>query len=231
MKEREGNLTQFIDLSVYSRNRNFRLYLSTKLGKTAQLSLSAMDVSSAVLLEEYSEKSQDDIEWRIFCNSLITNVDQTAPVISLQNIETINTVRRERLPKYTEPVIKSSSSCSPYPEIDNFVSELVFPGRIRQWRYESQTESLVYDIAGNRYCSNVGRQHRSNHVFFICQLSPGFLQQGCHDPSCSGYRGPQIWLPDTCLAWARLQDWTEEEEEGEMKDEEDQWVLEGSEGY
>ena len=68
VKEQEGNLTRFIDLSVYSRNRNFRLYLSTKLGKTAQLSVSAIDVSSAVLLEEYSEKSQDDMEWRIFCN-------------------------------------------------------------------------------------------------------------------------------------------------------------------
>ena len=224
VKEQEGNLTRFIDLSVYSRNRNFRLYLSTKLGKTAQLSVSAIDVSSAVLLEEYSEKSQDDMEWRIFCNSLITNVDQTAgSVISLVNVDTITTNRRDRTSKATETVIKSSSS-SPYPEIDHFVSQLVAPGRIRQWKYEGQTESLVYDIAGNRYCSNVGRQHRSNHIFFTCQLSLGVLQQGCYDPSCSGYRGPQIILPETCLAWARFQDWPQEEEEEEF-------LLEGCEGY
>ena len=229
VKDQEGRRTQFIDLSVYTRNRNFRLYLSTKLGKTAQFSVSAIDVLSAVLLEEYSEKSQDDLEWRIFCNSLITNVDQTASLISLRNVTTTTTTtRRERLPKYRE--IKSSCR-SPYPEIDNFVSELVYPGRIRQWRYDGQTESLLYDIGGNRYCSNVGRQHRSNHVFFTCQLSSGVLQQGCYDQSCSGYRGPQIILPENCLAWARLQDWPQEGEEGVMKDEDDQFLLEGSEGY
>ena len=252
VKDQEGNMTHFIDLSVYSRNRNFRLYLSTKLGKTAQLSVSAIDVSSAVLLEECSEKCQDDVEWRIFCNSLITNVDQTASVISLENIDTTTTSPTRR-PKSTETVIKSSSS-SPYPEIDKFVSELVFPGRVRQWRYDGQTDSLLYDIAGNRYCSNIGRQHRSNNIFFTCHLSPGVLQQGCYDQSCAGYRGPQITLPENCLAWAQLQDWPQdgedgEEEEGEeeeeneghmkeghmkeghMKAEDDQFLLEGSEGY
>ena len=233
VKEQEGSLTQFIDLSVYTRNRNFRLYLSTKLGKRAQFSVSAIDVSSAVLMEEYSEKSADDLEWRIFCNSLISNVDQTASVISLRNVVTTtstSTTRHERLPRC--PEIKSSCS-SPYPEIDNFVSELVYPGRIRQWRYDGQTESLLYDIGGNRYCSNVGRQHRSNHVYFTCQLSPGVLRQGCYDQGCAGYRGPQIFLPESCLAWARLQDWQGEEEEGEgdMREEDDQFLLEGSEGY
>ena len=231
VKEKEGKLGHFIDLSVYSRNRNFRLYLSTKLGKTAQLSVSATDVSSAVLLEENCEKSQADIEWRIFCNSLITNVGETASVISLENINTTTT--SIRLAKCRETVIKSSCR-SPYPEIDKFVSELVYPGRVRQWRYEGLTDSLVYDIAGNRYCSNVGRHHRSNHVFFTCQLSPGVLQQGCYDPSCSGYRGPQIRLPENCLAWARLQDWPDQEDQedqGDMKAEDDQFLLEGSEGY
>lgn len=57
---------------------------------------------------------------------------------------------------------------SPYPEIDDFISSTLKShskyGRIRQWTYFNQGELIVYDIAGYRYCHNIGREHQSNNI-------------------------------------------------------------------
>ena len=236
VKDHEDNLTNFIDLSVYSRNRNFRLHLSTKFGKTSQFTVSALDVSSVALLEksgEFSKKSQDEFEWRIFSNSLITNVGTTDSLISIETGSS-QSIRRPR-----RPVVSRLSPCSsPYPELEQFVTSLVSPGWVRQWRCGPDTDSLVLDIAGTRHCGRVGREHRSNHVYFTCSLSRGVVWQGCHDHQCSGYRGPDIQIPPPVLAWADLADWDQDQDQDQdqnqdlgMKDEDDQFLLEGSDGY
>lgn len=57
---------------------------------------------------------------------------------------------------------------SPYPEIDKYISAIInnggVPGTIRRWTYFSQGQVLIYDVANNRWCENIGRPHKSNNI-------------------------------------------------------------------
>jgi hypothetical protein len=60
---------------------------------------------------------------------------------------------------------------------------------------------LLLNLRGNRFCGNVGREHRSNGVYCIVDLAGGTWHQRCYDPECRGYRSECMPLPlDT---WAR----------------------------
>ena len=41
-----------------------------------------------------------------------------------------------------------------------------FPGKIRSWYWFSEYGVVVYNIIGNRYCENIGRQHKSNNGIY-----------------------------------------------------------------
>ena len=41
---------------------------------------------------------------------------------------------------------------------------------------------------GGHFCENVGRNHRSNYIFFVINFSDGVFCQKCHDPECRDFR-------------------------------------------
>lgn len=53
---------------------------------------------------------------------------------------------------------------------------------------------MVFEVGGNRFCRNIGRAHRSNHVYFVADLAACAVHQECHDPACraAGFR---------CVPW------------------------------
>ena len=225
----------FIDLSVYSKNRNFRLFLSRKYGKQSALEVSPIDMMSMTFLENNNFVPSSEFEKSVFFKSLITNVDSSNLKSISYQADTANTTKK------AERYIKSSSdaennfvkpSPSPYTEIDSFISSLIGQGWIRQWKYHSDSETIVYDIGGSRWCGRVGREHRSNHVTYTCHLGRGVVTQGCHDPECRGWRSEEIRLPQWSLAWVRdmEEDWAGDTEEwGE--EEEEEFLLQASLGY
>eukprot|EP00611_Tribonema_gayanum_P010528 TRINITY_DN2055_c0_g1_i5.p1 TRINITY_DN2055_c0_g1~~TRINITY_DN2055_c0_g1_i5.p1 ORF type:complete len:189 (-),score=31.69 TRINITY_DN2055_c0_g1_i5:1207-1773(-) len=58
---------------------------------------------------------------------------------------------------------------SPFPLVDEFISAYITQrgreGRIRQWEYSDGL--ITYQIVGNRYCQNIGRQHKSNNIMLV----------------------------------------------------------------
>lgn len=54
---------------------------------------------------------------------------------------------------------------------------------------------------GSHLCENVGRCHRSNHIFFVLDFFDGLYCQKCYDPDCCRFRSP--WLPLPPEAWQR----------------------------
>ncbi|CAH1241748.1 PRIMPOL [Branchiostoma lanceolatum] len=99
----------------------------------------------------------------------------------------------------------SGHSGSPYPEVDAYVVLQAcrggVHGGIRQWTYFSQGEVLMYDIAHNRWCENIGRPHRSNHIMLVADLKRQVWYQKCHDPVCraQNYKSPERPLPAEVL--------------------------------
>ena len=45
---------------------------------------------------------------------------------------------------------------------------------------------LKYTVAKNRFCENIGRQHKSNGIIIEADLTRGYLSQMCFDPDCRG---------------------------------------------
>lgn len=91
---------------------------------------------------------------------------------------------------------------SPYPSIDLFIAGEIGkeggrPGSIRRWTFFPQGKILVYDIKDNRWCGNIGREHKSNNIMIVVDLSLGAFYQKCYDPDCrkANYRSKDRILP------------------------------------
>ncbi|NXQ65269.1 PRIPO protein, partial [Quiscalus mexicanus] len=161
VNDKEGNKQLFVDLGVYTKNRNFRMYKSSKAGKNVILKIAEDN--------KFIPNCEKDVslEEAYFLSSLICNIGFVAF-------------------GFTDPL--EGYQGSPYPEIDNFVRSLVnkdgLQGGIRQWSYFSLKELLIYDISGYRWCENIGRAHKSNNIMILVDLKNEVWYQKCHDPVC-----------------------------------------------
>ena len=54
---------------------------------------------------------------------------------------------------------------------------------------------IRYQVAGNKFCKNVQRQHKSNGIQIEVDLVLRTVTQTCWDPDCRGFRSPAINIP------------------------------------
>ncbi|NXW59672.1 PRIPO protein, partial [Eurystomus gularis] len=195
VNDKDGNKQLFVDLGVYTKNRNFRMYKSSKAGKTVILKIAEDN--------EFVPSCKDNVslEEAYFLSSLICNVSMYVASVLTDSME-----------GYQD---------SPYPEIDSFVRSLVnkdgVQGGIRRWNYFSLEEMLVYDIFGYRWCENIGRAHKSNNIMILVDLKKEVWYQKCHDPVCreNNFKSQSFPLPPRiCLPFL-----FKEEEEHTVMDE------------
>ncbi|XP_022865174.1 DNA-directed primase/polymerase protein [Olea europaea var. sylvestris] len=202
----------FVDTAVYSRNRCFRLPLSSKAGK------------SSILLPSGRFKCKDMSEGEAFMESLICNMDADCEKLLICKMDldcvkalhfdtevTSSSSKRSCFPRdfhlnaYTSDDSKSYlMGKSPFPALDVFVETVVasvgnVSGKIRSWYWFSEYGLMVYSMSKNRYCERIGRQHKSNHVIYVVDLRRAAYYQKCHDPDCRGYRSPIRPIPDDVL--------------------------------
>ncbi|KAF3429732.1 hypothetical protein E2986_06364 [Frieseomelitta varia] len=180
----------FVDTAVYSKNRHFRIYKSTKWGKQSNLEIS--DDSKYIPSSVYNDK-----ELSIFLDSLISYFVTRKNLILLEYSEncTINTnCFKDTVQRYNYQ--ESDSPCSKYPMLDKYISNLISPGKIRTCKHFETAEILVYETVGYRYCENIGKCHKSNNVFFIVNLKNKIIYQKCHDQDCFGFKSKSKQLPE-----------------------------------
>ncbi|XP_065615961.1 uncharacterized protein LOC111994508 isoform X1 [Quercus suber] len=197
----------FVDTAVYSRNRCFRLALSSKAGK------------NSVLLPMGRFKCKDMCEEEMFMASLICNMDADCEKLlvckmELDCVKTLlfDTEENHNIGNYySAPQEFALSACtsnltttyflgkSPFPALDKFVEFIAsignVSGKIRSWFWFSEYGLMVYSMSRNRYCERIGRQHKSNHVMYIVDLRRAVYYQKCYDPDCRGYRSPLRPIP------------------------------------
>jgi DNA-directed primase/polymerase protein len=136
-----------IDFGVYTKNRNFRLYLSTKFGKATRLELAETDLFSVRLLEQHGGSQNYDLRRNIFLASLITWVNEALSPLDwpadcqIADVSSKMTENPTRRVKSAIAERSLTSSSSPYPEIDAFVKQIVDPGFIRKCIFQ---EVVVY---------------------------------------------------------------------------------------
>ncbi|XP_049720824.1 DNA-directed primase/polymerase protein isoform X1 [Elephas maximus indicus] len=184
VKNNRGEKHLFVDLGVYTRNRNFRLYKSSKIGKHVALEVAEDNKFFPVQSKNISEENH------FFLSSLVSNVrfSDTLQILTCDTYQNIK--KRVEYFNHSSTSVETIEGfqCSPYPEIDQFVLSLVnkngIKGGIWRWNYFFPEELLVYDICKYRWCKNIGRAHKSNNIMILVDLKNEVWYQKCHDPVC-----------------------------------------------
>ncbi|KAL0479655.1 DNA-directed primase/polymerase [Acrasis kona] len=160
--------TCVIDQGVYTRNRAFRCMLSKKLNSDVMLNVAVCNKLPFV--------DQKDC----FLKSLISNVHQDTIALSISK----DNVRAES-PSTKKPVRFSFSSFDAYNPDEvltqkdlDLLKEFILTvidnkGFVRSHQYNPSKQTIIYQIGGNRYCGNIGREHKSNHVMYLIDLQRG----------------------------------------------------------
>ncbi|XP_030275799.1 DNA-directed primase/polymerase protein isoform X1 [Sparus aurata] len=204
VKNKDGQDCLFVDLGVYTKNRNFRLYKSSKAGKNAAFTVA--DDNKFVTKHEKGISPEESV----FLASLICNLSFTGQKILTWDVP--GTKEAKTLRPHCEqesakdPDLLSGCESSPHREVDNFVLTVVkkdgIHGSIRRWNYFAAEQLLVYDIAKYRWCENVGRFHKSNNIMIVVDLKEEVWYQKCHDPECKNFRSSSHSLPqEICVSY------------------------------
>ncbi|XP_015524397.1 DNA-directed primase/polymerase protein [Neodiprion pinetum] len=182
----------FVDEGVYTRNRHFRIYKSTKLGKNSHLTVS--DDSEYILSTTYTNK-----ELGLFLDSLISYVPSTKNLILLeyQDKNSVDAIKysKECLSQRRVYVRAEKKIESPYPDIDKFILDIVKPGKIREVKLLNNSV-MLYAFIDHRYCANIGRPHKSNGVYWVVDLNNKVAFQKCYDHDCAGFKSAPRELPE-----------------------------------
>ncbi|KAH9503118.1 hypothetical protein Btru_069989 [Bulinus truncatus] len=179
VQNKDGNETLFCDLGVYTKNRNFRLFLSSKLHQSNPLVLSSRNKFQASAKKDINQLTEESIFYSSLvslqndscikflpvdpsvatCSGTYGYVQQTAAVKSPMSRE-------------TDDVMEGGISSSPFPLIDNFIQSLIkSKGSIYRWTYFKSCNRLVYSITCFRWCWNIHREHKSNNIMKTLDLA------------------------------------------------------------
>ncbi|XP_068445089.1 DNA-directed primase/polymerase protein [Clinocottus analis] len=204
VKNKDGQDCLFVDLGVYTKNRNFRLYKSSKVGKN-----SAFTVADDNKFINKPEKGISEEE-SVFLASLVCNISFTGQRILTSDVpetKESKTLRPQcQQGSATYPGSLPGGLLSPHQEVDNFVLSVITKdgvhGSIRRWNYFAVDQLLVYDIAKYRWCENVKRFHSSNNIMIVVDLKEEVWYQKCHDPECRNFRSSSYPLPqEICISY------------------------------
>ncbi|CAL8468734.1 g8274 [Coccomyxa elongata] len=204
-KDGQGSRALFIDGGVYTRNRAFRLFLSSKAGKEWVLQPTERFQGARL--------SHRDI----FFASLICNVPEGCRLLRCYEDEdgaAFSWVRHGRLiapSRYSEAAMERCAQPqlgpSRHPDIERFITSVCnqggVQGAVRSWVEWPEAGLLLLNMRHNRWCGNIGRAHRSNGIFYVVSLQEGVWYQKCYDPECRDYRSEMMPLPHEIVA--RLQ--------------------------
>lgn len=117
---------------------------------------------------------------------------------------------------YTDPngaAVSAGAEPSEVPSLDRYVVRVASERgaatamiRSRSTTYsgaesgqQRRVRRISYFMARNRWCLNIGREHRSNNVVWHADLEALALHQTCLDSSCRGYRSQPVPIPASVL--------------------------------
>ena len=169
--DKKMNRKSVVDLSVYSKNQNFRLLLSSKFGKNTALKFD----------EKHKNNAPHFFDTLICDHLLVVNTSD-------HSSETINVLIDKN-----EHIIDSE-----WPNIDKLVrSQLGTNGQISKIiRFDNKHNSskliLLYKVRNYRYCDNVKRSHSSNTIYYIADTQRMCIYQKCN--KCKTFRGEDKYV-------------------------------------
>ena len=187
--ERDGAF--LADLGVYTRNRHFRLWRSSKLERNIPLVVAEESKYSIVSAEQ------------IFNDSIVAAPGVPSNSRAILRFEAPERVKPPNSGDSSRPSVTSEATA--HPHLYTFVRDHI--RSIPEYREATIQNIVEYDhgrwlnlpLRGTFWCQNVGREHRQNRPYFSANLQSGCLYALCHSPGCQGYRSPPIAIPEDIL--------------------------------
>ncbi|KAI6186251.1 DNA-directed primase/polymerase protein [Aphelenchoides besseyi] len=182
----DDRVEPFCDVQVYSRNRNFRMFLSSKNTKNIKLTyadycnvyegrVSQMQTlyDSLVIPECYWECPLVDTS-----HLNVQKFQNRHP--DTHTVQSYSFGGPRSACQYIHIIYEGRNENSPFPALDSYIlkviSEYKTGVRIRSWTlqlvdcYQRQHRRIQYQFYGFRYCENVRREHRHQNVYWIAEL-------------------------------------------------------------
>ena len=201
VKNGSGGVTSCIDMSVYSSNRSFRMFESSKFGQKRPLIVSPIDIST---LDFNSDLTDEEKRKKIFLKSLITYCCGERRINSYEHSKEVprsmnqhtepNTTLEKINEKFSTKFVtrgqigfvhkKTESSKSlKIQNIEEFINSKVLPGKI--WKTVTDGEIITFFVKNYQCCRKIGRPHTSkNQIYFKFYLTSDTLMQCCFSRSC-----------------------------------------------
>ena len=199
--------TWIIDGGVYTRNRNFRLFLSSKAGISDRCRILKISPDNEFVPKNPIGAS---IDKAFFLSSLISNVFEAAPLITAKELPYVDIPRPKQWQNDNVAVKEHCIAASVedfnrlYPKFIKYFKRVFFDrdnkiqGRIRGIPSFSPFRGngvIVFTVDHYRYCSNIKRHHKSNHIYIVVDKNREVWYQKCHDIDCKDYSTMQQPLP------------------------------------
>ena len=183
---KSGSSVLFIDLGVYTKNRNFRLLGSAKLGKLVHL----------------TDTSNTEMDFDRFRKSLVCDDEMNCTILKIAEASLPISHGHQSIRHMPCHIFNDATEVVRYPQIEselishmNKLSEGTPSIKSRVYR----ENMIILAVTNHRYCFNAGRSHQSNGIFYIVDLVKRIFYQKCHDPDCRGFRSNDFPLGDTTL--------------------------------
>jgi DNA-directed primase/polymerase protein len=222
-----------IDMGMYTRNRNFRLALSSKISKLVPLVPIAdgFDTQNYVWFADTLVCPPADMVRPLSSSQLgqIANL----PLFAIGQVKgegvrsspehfTLRLGFQERRRDAAIPTAESARSA--FPELNAslraYLTSVTLPRgpaiavapldiQFKSINHFPDSHTLVYSILGSRFCHRIGREHKSNAVYYVVDTRDGVCTQRCFDPDCLHYRSPSIPLLGADMCSVQEWDFTE----------------------
>jgi hypothetical protein len=200
-----------IDLAVYTKNRCFRLPLSSKFGRSAVLQVHASNEMPLNLTSLHFEMD-------IVSKSLVSADVSNEHVRVLTHDGQCHGRRNASIANANHgggssgAVHVQCGSSSLYPLIDAEILRLWNSragGKHGTWSnvsIDSSNCKIIYQMSkANRWCDCVAREHKSNGIFIVASWSRGVFWQKCWDAECRGadFKSNEFPIPAIALQSTR----------------------------
>ena len=121
----------------------------------------------------------------MFVDQLRTEEANQSGQIAAPRYRTTNKdVKAFHHPAATTKSEQIDASCRITTRIDQCWEPNPPPKSAEEVRAPGQSDIVCFRIAGRRYCHCIGREHKSNGVYYVVNVSKGTYLQRCFDPDC-----------------------------------------------
>ena len=175
-----------VDTTVYTKNRHFRIYRSSKLGKEQHLLVSKSNEFPIISEQEF------------LLQSLVVGVGSS----SNEKFLTCEATERKEVKatKSKEVVDKDPPRMvTRHKQLDEFVINFIHNTKGNQHAViediKPAESGLCFAYIGSFWCMNVQRKHSKNRSYFIANMKLGTVYQKCFSGKCENFRSPSAPIP------------------------------------